>query len=96
MHPTAKRCVQWAVVLLVLGAVVLIYGTQAYVGLADVAGANAQVGLDAINIILTMVRSAIFPMGAVLIGAAVVIQTLAGSTARGADQHEQADCSRQD
>lgn len=31
MHPAAKRCVQWAVVLLVLGAVVLIYGTQAYV-----------------------------------------------------------------
>ena len=77
MHSTAKKCVQWAVGLLVLGAVLLVYGTQAYVGLADLAGAGAQTGLSALNIVLTIVRSAIFPMAAALIGAAVVIQTLA-------------------
>lgn len=78
MHPTAKKCLQWAVAPLILGGLVTIYGTQAYVGLSDLAGANAQVGLDAINIVLTVVRSAVFSVGAALVGAAVVIQTLAG------------------
>lgn len=77
MHQTAKRCVQWAVGLWVLGAVVLIYGAQAYVWLADEVGSDAQAGLDAVDIVLTIARSALFPLGAVLIGAAVVIQTLA-------------------
>lgn len=74
MHHTAKRCVQWAVGLWLVGAVVLIYGAQAYVGIADAAGAGAEVGLDVLNIVLTIVRSAVFPMGAALVGAAVVIQ----------------------
>lgn len=78
MHPTAKRCIEWAVVLLILGAILLVYGTDAYVGLTKLAGANADVGLDAVNIILTLVRSALFPMGAVLIGVAIVIQTMIG------------------
>lgn len=78
MNHTAKRCVQWAVGLWVLGALALVYGTQAYLGLADLAGANAEAGLDAVNIVLTILRSALFPTGAALIGAAVVVQALAG------------------
>jgi len=78
VHQTAKRCVQWAVGLWVLGAVVVIYGTQAYVALAEAVGSGAEAGLDALNVVLTIARSALFPTGAVLIGAAVVIQTLGG------------------
>lgn len=78
MHPTVTRCVQWAAGLWVLGALVLIYGSPAYLWFTELMGANAEVGLGLVNIVLTVVRSAIFPMGAVLIGAAVVIQTLTG------------------
>ncbi len=76
MHPTAKKCLQWAVGLLVLGALIVIYGAQTYAWLVELAGANADVGLDAVNIILTILRSALFPMGAVLIGVAILIQVL--------------------
>ncbi len=68
MHSTAKTCVRWAVALFVSGAIVLVYGTDLYAGLADVAGANAAAGLDVVNIVLTVVRSTAFPLGAVLSG----------------------------
>ena len=77
MHSTAKKCVQWAVALFISGAILLVYGTDLYVGLAHVAGANAEAGLGVVNILLTLIRSTAFPLGAVLIGAAIVIQTLA-------------------
>ena len=70
MHSTAKKCVQWAVALFVSGAILLVYGTDLYLGLAGVAGANAEAGLGVVNILLTLVRSTAFPIGAVLIGAA--------------------------
>lgn len=76
MHSTAKKCVEWAVALFIAGALLLVYGTDLYAGLADVAGANAQAGLDVVNILLTLIRSTAFPLGAVLIGAAIVIRTL--------------------
>ena len=89
MHPTAKQCVQWAVALLIAGAVALVYGPDLYAGLADRAGANAAAGLDVVNILLTLVRSTAFPMGAVLIGAAVVIQTLAPRDRSDDDEHSE-------
>ena len=96
MHPIAKRCVQWAIGLLVLGAVVLIYGAQAYSWLSDVAGANADTGLDAVNIILTIVRSTTFPLGAVLIGAAIVVHALADdNTSRAGADVESQDADRE-
>ena len=77
MHSTAKKCVQWAVALFISGVILLVYGTDLYVGLAQVAGANAEAGLGVVNTLLTLIRSTAFPLGAVLIGAAIVIQTLA-------------------
>jgi hypothetical protein len=77
VHSTAKTCVRWAVALFLSGAIVLVYGADPYAGLAGVAGANAAAGLDVVNILLTVVRSTAFPLGAVLVGAAIVIQTLA-------------------
>lgn len=86
MNHAAKRCVQWAIGLWVLGALVLIYGAQVFVGLTDLAGANAATGLDVVNIVLTILRSALFPTGAALVGAAVVVQALTG---RGAPRREE-------
>jgi hypothetical protein len=77
VHSTAKKCVQWAVALFVSGAILLVSGPDLYVGLARVAGANAEAGLGVVNILLALLRSTAFPLGAVLIGAAIVIQTLA-------------------
>lgn len=82
MHPTSKSCLRWAVALVVVGVVLVVYGTDLYLGLAELAGANADVGLDAVNLLLTLLRSTVFPMGAVLVGAAIVIQALAPASER--------------
>jgi hypothetical protein len=78
VHPTAKRCIAWAVGCLLGGAVLLAYGPNVYASVARVAGANAEAGLGLLNLALTLVDNLLFPLGAVLIGAAVVIQTLGG------------------
>lgn len=94
MHPTAKKCLQWAVVLFIVGVVVLVYGTDVYVRLAEVAGANADAGLHVVDILLTLVRSTAFPLGAALIGAAIVIQTLAPGEASLDHEHSDQDQAR--
>ena len=77
MHPVAKKCVIYGVLLLVVGAVLVIYIPDVYNAIVNTAGNNAQPGLDFINIVLQVIRSSFTPVGAALIGAAVVIQTLA-------------------
>lgn len=77
MHPTARRCVIWAVVLLVAGAVLHTTIPDLYAALVDAAGPNAEIGMRAVDVVLTLVRWALFPMGAALVGAAVVVQALA-------------------
>jgi len=77
VHPTAKRCVQWAVGLFVSGVILSAYGTDLYFRLTQVAGANAETGLGAVMLLLSLVQSTAFPLGAVLIGTAIVVQTLA-------------------
>ena len=78
MHPVAKKCVTCGVLLLVAGAVLMIYVPDLYSAIVGVAGPNAQIGLDLINIVLTVIRSSFVSVGAALIGAGVVIQALAG------------------
>ena len=78
MHPVAKRCVTSGVLLLVAGSVLVIYIPDLYNAIAGVAGSNAQIGLGLINIVLTVIRASVMPLGAALIAAAVVIQTLGG------------------
>lgn len=63
--------------MLVVGAVLLVYLPQTYVAIAHLAGANAEVGLDLFDISPTLVWWTMIPVGASLIGAAVVIQALA-------------------
>jgi multisubunit Na+/H+ antiporter MnhG subunit len=76
LHPVAKKCVAYGVLLLVVGAVLIIYIPDLYNAIANTAGSNAQAGLDVVNVVLQVIRSGFMPVGAALIGAAVVIQTL--------------------
>lgn len=78
MHSTAKKCVIWAVCLFVLGGLALAWTTDLYLLIADRMGANAEVGVAVLTTVLNGVRWALFPTGAALIGAAVVIQALSG------------------
>ena len=84
MYPTAKKCVIWAVCLFVFGALAMAWSTDLYLLIADRMGANAQVGVAVLTTVLTGLRWSLFPTGAALIGAAVVIQALSGD--RGASQ----------
>ncbi|HZL02833.1 MAG TPA: hypothetical protein VFC48_06880 [Cellulomonas sp.] len=85
MHPTAKKCVQWSVALLVLGAALVVFVPRIFVRIFDLAGANAALGVDIVDVTLTLVRWTTIPVGASLIGAAVVIQALAPREDRSVD-----------
>ncbi len=76
MHPTARRCFQWAAACLVVGAVLLAYGANWFASVSTALGANAQVGVGLLNIALTLVSSLMFPLGAALISAGIVIRAL--------------------
>lgn len=85
MHPAAKKCVQWSIGLFVLGAVLMVYLPDLYAAITKVAGANAEVGLNLLDLAFQLVRSTVMPVGAALVGAAVVIQALAGGMRRPAE-----------
>jgi hypothetical protein len=77
MHPVAVTCIRWAVGLLILGSLATAFGQELFVRIADYAGANAAPGVWTVNVIITTLRWVTLPLGASLVGAAVVIQTLA-------------------
>lgn len=77
MHPVAIKCTRWSVGLLILGSLANAFGPDLYMRLADYAGINAAAGLRALDLVLTVTRWVTLPLGASLVGAAVVIQTLA-------------------
>ena len=85
VHPTAKKCIQWSVGLFVVGAVLMVYLPDLYFAITTVAGANADAGLEVLNVAFMLLRSTMMPVGAALVGAAVVIQALAGGTQRPAE-----------
>lgn len=82
MESTAKKCIKWGVVLIVVGGFVLVLLPQLSGLLAETAGPTAAIGFGAVDIVLTLVRWALIPMGTTLIGAAVVIRALAPSRER--------------
>lgn len=86
MHPTAKKCVIWAVCLFVLGGLALAWTTDLYMLISDRMGRNAQVGSAVLSTVLAGVQWSLFPTGAALIGASVVIQALSTDRAR-AEEH---------
>lgn len=68
--------------LIVVGGFVLVLLPQLFGLLAETAGPTAAIGFGAVDIVLTLVRWALIPMGTTLIGAAVVIRALAPSLER--------------
>jgi len=82
MHPTAKKCVQWAVGLFVVGAAFIVWGPDLFSAIANAAGPNARPVTDLVDVLVTLVRWTLMPVGASLIGAAVVIQVLWPLTAK--------------
>lgn len=82
MESTAKKCIKWGVVLIVVGGFVLVLLPQLFGLLGETVGPTAAIGFGAVDIVLTLVRWALIPMGTTLIGAAVVIRALAPSLER--------------
>jgi len=76
MNPTAKKCVQWAVIMFVIGVGALAFGPHIYSVISNTAGSNAQAGMDFLNIVILVLTNACLPTGGALIGAAVIINTL--------------------
>ena len=64
--------------LMVVAPALYLYIPEAYVALAGVAGTTSPVGLDLVDLVLTIVKLGLVPLGAVLIGAGVVIKAFAG------------------
>ena len=76
MTPVAKKRILWSIGLFVVGAVLMVYVPDIYVAVSDRAGPNADIGLGLLDVFMTLVRWTLMPVGASLVGAAVVIQTL--------------------
>jgi hypothetical protein len=91
MHPVAVKCIKWAVGLLLLGSLSTAFGSELFVRIADYAGANAAPGVWTVDVILTTVRWVTLPLGASLVGAAVVIQALAPYLGWGAGSEVEGD-----
>jgi len=74
--PPAKRSLTAGIVILLAGAIVVAYGTDAYLWLTNLAGASAEPGLHAVSLVLNILRLTLMPLGAAFVGAAVVIQSV--------------------
>jgi len=74
--PPAKKSLTAGIVVLLAGAIVVAYGTDAYLWLSDLAGATAEPGLHAVSLVLNILRLTLMPLGAAFVGAAVVIQSV--------------------
>lgn len=77
MNPTAKRCIYWAIGLFVFGALAMAFVPDILYAIGNYLGVNGAAGYYPTEVILTIIRWAAFPTGAALVGAAVVVQTLA-------------------
>jgi hypothetical protein len=87
MESTAKKCIQWGVILVVAGGFALLLLPQLIGLLAETAGPTASIGVGAVDVVLTLVRWALIPMGTTLIGAAIVIRALAPALERSRETH---------
>jgi len=77
VHPVAVKCIKWAVGLFILGGLTSAYGAELLWRLSDYAGVNATAGLTVMNVVISILRWTLMPLAGSLVGAAVVIQTLA-------------------
>jgi hypothetical protein len=76
MLDSSKKCLGWGIGLAVVGTIVLTWGASLYSAILERMGPNAEVGEWAFTFLMTLIRSAAFPMAAALIAAAIVIESL--------------------
>ena len=76
MHPVAKRCLTWAIVLVAVGALMFTYGADIVLWWQELVGANAEPALHVFGIITNVLRNFAMPLAGGLVAAAIVIQTL--------------------
>lgn len=77
MHPGAKRCLIWAIVLVVLGVLALAYGYELLVQFERLVGFNAEPAVQVFHVGTQVVRSFALPLAAGLVTATIIIQTIA-------------------
>jgi len=85
MHPVAKRCLTWAIVLVVLGGLLYSYGSNLLFEFIRVVGANAEPAVWIFTFVLAMMQNFALPLAAGLITATILIQTLAPRPATAPD-----------
>jgi hypothetical protein len=81
MLQTAQQCFRYGVVVLIVGALAVTYIPDLVVGLANLAGSNATLGLSFINIVLNIIRLSLLPAGTALLTAGLILRSLARSQA---------------
>jgi len=89
MHPVAVKCIRWAVGLFIFGGLMFAYGVNFLVWLQDYTGPNSIIGFSFISVFVGILQWTLMPLGGALVGAAVVIQTLAPYLGWVADGSEQ-------
>ncbi|WP_084105567.1 hypothetical protein [Demequina sp. NBRC 110056] len=77
MHPVAKRCLTWAIVLVVVGVLAIVYGPNVVWWFDELLGANAEVGSSIFYVVMQIIRSFALPLAAGLVTATIIVQTLA-------------------
>ena len=77
MHPVAKRCLIWAIVLVVAGTLLAVYGSNLLIWWQERVGAGAEPAQHGFGIIMSLIRGFALPLAAGLVTATIVIQTLA-------------------
>src|SRR5690625_6296261 len=76
MNRTAKKLLTYGVAGVVLGTLLAAYGVDIFVWLSNLEGSNAEAGLAAVSIVITLLRGVIVPMGDALFGASLVINVV--------------------
>ncbi|WP_062201509.1 hypothetical protein [Demequina salsinemoris] len=91
MHPVAKRCLWWAAGLVAVGALFIAFGANIVYGFSEFAGVNAQLAVYPFAFLAQVITSFAMPLAATLVGAAIVIQTVAPKPATASSREEEAD-----
>ncbi|WP_062467179.1 hypothetical protein [Demequina maris] len=81
MHPTAKRCAQWAAGLVLVGTAAIVFGTELLVRASEHLGQNGALAFWLLDYVIGGIRLFAVPIAAGLIAAAVVVQALAPARA---------------
>ncbi len=77
MHPVAKRCTWWAIGLAGIGSLFIALGAEIVYSFTEFVGSNGEFAIYVFAFVAQVITGFALPLAAALIGAAVVIQTLA-------------------